>query len=115
MPGEGTMQNLAVVKSLEAPSRISLDDFSTYTRHIAERMRVIGKPLPPLLILHVSESVAVGLGVASTGVIRRTRLANGGPQSYYEIWLVEKVGVADYVSLLESLLKDHFALHKSDL
>ena len=103
------MQNLAVVKSLDARNHISLDELSACTRHIAERMKAIGKPLPPVLILHVSESVAAAWGVGSAGVIRRSRFASTSRRNYYELWVVGNVSVADYVLALESILQDHFA------
>src|SRR5437899_5298608 len=87
-PGEGTMKNFAVVRSLDAPGHIALDEFSTYTRRVAARMQAMGWPMPPVLLLHVSESVADVLGVGRTGVIRHNKTDNTGLQSYYEIWLV---------------------------
>ena len=81
------MKNFAIVRSLDAPGHIALEEFSTYTRRVAARMQAMGWPMPPVLLLHVSESVASVLGVGRTGVIRHNKTDNTGLQSYYEIWL----------------------------
>ena len=103
------MKNFAVVRSLDAPGHISLDEFSAYTRLIAARMQAMGRPMPPVLLLHVSESVAAVLGVGRTGVIRHNRTDNTGLRSYYEIWLVGMAGIADYVLALQGIFDDYFA------
>jgi hypothetical protein len=72
-------------------------------------MKAVGRRLPPVLLLHVSESVAAVLGVAQTGVVRHNRIENTGLQSYYEIWLVGKAGFADYVLALQGIFDDCFA------
>jgi hypothetical protein len=108
-PGEGTMKNFAVVRSLDAPGHISLDEFSTYTKQTAARMQAMGRSMPPVLLLQVSESVAAVLGVGRTGVIRHNRSENTDLRSYYEIWLVGKAGLADYMLALQGIFDDYFA------
>jgi len=107
------MKNFAVVRSLDAPGDIALDEFSTYTRRVAARMQAMGWPMPPVLLLHVSESVASVLGVARTGVIRHNKTDNTGLQSYYEIWLVGNAGFADYVLALQGIFDDYLASNRT--
>jgi hypothetical protein len=103
------MQNFAVVRSLDAPDDIPPDEFSTCARQLAARMKAIGRSMPPVFLLHVSESVAAILGVGRTGVIRHNKSDHQGLQSYYEIWLVGKAGLADYVLALQGIFDDCFA------
>jgi len=103
------MQNFAVVRSLDVPNHIPPDEFSSCARQLAARMKAIGRSMPPVLLLHVSESVAAVLGVAHTGVIRHNKSDHKGLQSYYEIWLVGKAGIADYMLALRGIFDDCFA------
>ena len=107
------MKNFAVVRSLDAPGHISLDEFSAHTKQTAARMQAMGRPMPPVLLLQVSESVAAVLGVGRTGVIRHNRSENTGLQSYYEVWLVGAAGIADYVLALQGIFDDYFAPHRA--
>jgi hypothetical protein len=75
-------------------------------------MKAMGRPMPPVLLLHVSESVAAVLGVGRTGVIRHNKTDNKDLRSYYEIWLVGNAGIADYVLALQGIFDDYFASNK---
>jgi len=103
------MTNFAIVRSVDAPKHISPEELHAYTDHVTSGMGLIAKLLPPILVMHVSESVAAVVGVASTGVIRHNRSTSSDLSSYYELWLVGQAGMADYALALEGILDDFYA------
>lgn len=109
MKGSTVVNNFAVVRSLDAPGHISLDECSTYTRRFAAQIKAMGRSMPPVLLLQVSETVAAALGVERTGVIRHNTGDKTGLESYYEIWLVGNVVFADYVLALQGISDDYGA------
>ncbi len=62
--------------------------------------------MPPLLIMHVSESVAALVGVSKTGVIRHNLSGTQELPSYYEIWLVGNAVFTDYVLALQGIIQE---------
>ena len=100
------MTNFAIVRSVDAPKHISPEELQTYAEHVTSGMRLRGKLLPPLLVMHVSESVAAVVGVARTGVIRHNWSASPDLYSYYELWLVGEAGLADYALALQGIIDD---------
>jgi len=102
------MTNFAIVRSVDAPKHISPEELHAYTDHVTSGMGLIAKLLPPILVMHVSESVAAVVGVTRTGVIRHNRSASD-LSSYYELWLVGQAGMADYALALEGILDDFYA------
>ena len=100
------MKNLAIVRSDDAPTNISPEDLSAYTERVMMRMRQLGNSVPPILVVHVSESVAAAVGVGCTGIIRHNRSAVADLSSYYEIWLVGRAAFADYVIALQGIVED---------
>ena len=113
MKNFAVVQNFAVVRSLDAPGQVSLDEFYACTQQLATGLKALGKSMPPVLVLHVSESVADILGVGRTGVIRHNRSDDAGLANYYEIWLVGNPGLADYVMALQGIFDDYLALGKT--
>jgi hypothetical protein len=69
-------------------------------------MQQRGNSMPPLLIMHVSESVATLVGVSKTGLIRHNLSGTRELPSYYEIWLVGNAAFTDYVLALQGIIKD---------
>jgi len=110
MKNFAVVQNVAVVRSLDAPGQVSLDEFYACTQQMASGLKSMGRTMPPVLLLHVSESVADILGVGRTGVIRHNRSDDSGLANYYEIWLVGNPGLADYVLALQGIFDDYLAL-----
>ena len=103
------MKKSAITKSVDAPKQISPKDPDARTE------RTIARALmPPILIMLVSESVAAGAGIEHTGVIRHHRSAAELP-SYYEVWLVGKTGIADYVSTMQGIMNDFHAHRASSV
>ena len=100
------MNGFAIVTSSDAPKRISLEELHTYTERVIADARRAGKSIPPILVMHVSESVAAVLGVGRAGVIRHNRCSDAGLRSYYEIWLVGQAVFADYVVAPRGILDD---------
>jgi hypothetical protein len=113
MKNFAVVQNFAVVRSLDAPGHVSLDEFYACTQQMAAGLKAMGRSMPPVLLLHVPESAADILGVGRTGVIRHNRSDNAGLANYYEIWLVGKPGLADYVLALQGIFDDYLALKKT--
>jgi|SRR5215471_4280314 len=103
------MTNFAIVRSVDAPKHISPEELHTYAEHITSGMRLIGKLLPPILVMHVSESVAAVVGVARTGVVRHNCSASADVCSYYELWLVGKAGMTDYALALQGIIDDFYS------
>jgi len=110
MKNFAVVKNVAVVRSMDAPGQISLDEFYACTQQMASGLKSMGRSMPPELLLHVSESVADILGVGRTGVIRHNRSDDSGLPNYYEIWLVGNPGLADYVLALQGIFDDYLAL-----
>jgi len=102
------MTNFAIVRSVDAPNHISPEELHTYAEHMTSGMRLMGKLLPPILVMHVSEAVAAVVGVARSGVIRHNRTVSSELCSYYELWLVGQAGMADYVLALQGIIDDFY-------
>lgn len=100
------MNGFAIVTSSDAPKCIPLQELHSYTERVIADARQAGKSVPPILVMHVSESVASVVGVGRAGVIRHSRYSGAELSSYYEIWLVGKAVFADYVLALQGILKD---------
>jgi hypothetical protein len=113
------MKNFAVVRSADAPRHVSLEELHAHAERVIARASRTGRPMPPILVMHVSESVAAVVGVGSTGVIRHNRNPVAELSSYYEVWLVGQAGIGDYVMALQGIVDDfhkqcilsEFALH----
>jgi hypothetical protein len=99
------MKKFAIIKSVDAPKRISPKDLRAYTERTISRLPQAGASMPPILVMLVSESVAEVVGVGRTVVIRHNHSVAELP-SYYEVWLVGKVGIADYVLALQGIMND---------
>ena len=100
------MNGFAIVTSSDAPRRIPLEELHTYTERAIAEARQAGKSVPPILVMHVSESAAAVVGVGRAGVIRHNRGAGAELRSYYEVWLVGQAVFADYVLALQGILND---------
>jgi hypothetical protein len=104
------MQHIAVVASPDAPGHFSLTEFSACMSNLAYLMNLTNRQMPPVLVMHVSDTVATRFGVARTGVIRHNCADATEPASYYEVWLVGHPDVSNYVMALLGVLEDHFVL-----
>ena len=100
------MNHFAIFRSADVPPNISSDELAAYTQRTILRMQQSGNSLPPLLILHVSESVAALVGVSKTGLIRHHLSGTQELPFYYEIWLVGNAAFTDYVLALQGMIKD---------
>jgi hypothetical protein len=100
------MNHFAILRSADVPGRLSSDELATYTQRTISRMQQSGSSMPPLLIMHVSESVAALVGVANTGVIRHNFSGTQELSSYYEIWLVGNACFSDYVLALQGIIQE---------
>jgi len=100
------MNHFAIFRSADVPPGISSDELAAYTQRTILRMQQSGKSLPPLLIMHVSESVAALVGVSKTGLIRHHLSAMQEMPFYYEIWLVGNAAFTDYVLALQGMIRD---------
>ena len=100
------MNGFAIVTSSDAPKRISLEELHTYTERVIAEARRAGKSIPPILVMHVSESVAGVVGIGRAGVVRHNRCSGPESCSYYEIWMVGQAVFADYVRALQGILDD---------
>lgn len=100
------MSDFAIVTSSDAPKHISLEELNTYTKRVMSGARQAGKPIPPILVMQVSEAVAALVGVRRAGVIRHNRGTGAELRSYYEVWLVGQAVFADYVLALQGILND---------
>lgn len=98
------MKNFAIVKSADAPTNISMKELCAYTERVISHQPLA---MPPILVMHVSESVAAVVGVECTGVVRHNRgSAPCDLSAYYEVWLVGDAGIADYVLALQGIMDD---------
>jgi|SRR6266404_5217833 len=100
------MRDFAVMRSSDAPRHISPEELCAYTERAMYSARQFGKPIPPIIVMHVSESVAAVVGVERAGVIRHNRSSSTGVRSYYEVWLVGQAALTDYVLALQGILDD---------
>lgn len=101
------MKNFKNIKFVDARKHLSLKDLCACTERTIARIPRAGALMPPILVMLVSESVAAGLGVGHTGVIRHNRSA--AEPSYYEVWLVGQAGIADYVPAMQKIMNDFHA------
>jgi hypothetical protein len=100
------MKKSAITKSVDAPKHISPKDPGACTERTLARAL-----MPPILMMLVSESVAADVGIGHKEVIRHHRSAAESP-SYYEVWLIGKAGIADYVSTMQGIMND-FRAHRA--
>ncbi len=100
------MNHFAMLRSADAPGHITSDELATYTQRTISIMQQSGRSMPPLLIMHVSESVAALVGVSKTGVIRHNLSGTQELSSYYEIWLVGNAAFSDYVLALQGIIQE---------
>jgi hypothetical protein len=100
------MKNFAIIRSVDAPKHISPRELRACTERMISSMPKAGASMPPILVMHVSESVAAVVGVGRTGVIRHNHSAVAELSSYYEVWLVGQAGIADYVLALQGIMND---------
>lgn len=104
------MHSIAMVNSADAPGQMSLSEFSSCLFQLASMMNVLDKPIPQILVLHVSDAVGAAFGVGSTGVIRHNRNDSSEPHDYYEVWIVGTPDVANYIVAILAVLEDCFTL-----
>ena len=104
------MDTVAVVNSDDAPGQLCVSEFSSCLIQLASMMNVLEKPIPQILVLHVSDVVAASFGVGSAGVIRHNRSSGPEPHDYYEVWLVGAPNICNYVLSGLAILEDCFAL-----
>jgi hypothetical protein len=100
------MNHFAILRSADVPSHLSSDELAAHTQRTILRMQQSGNSMPPLLIMHVSESVAALVGVSKTGLIRHNLSGTRELPSYYEIWLVGNAAFTDYVLALQGIIQD---------
>lgn len=100
------MNHFAILRSADVPGHLSSDELATYTQRTISRIKQSGNAMPPLLIMHVSESVAALVGVSKTGVIRHNLSGTQELPSYYEIWLVGNAVFTDYVLALQGIIQE---------
>jgi len=107
------MDGIAVVNSADAPGQLSVSEFLSCLLQLASIMNVRDKPIPQILVLHVSDEIATVFGVGSSGVIRHNRSTSFDPHDYYEVWLVGTPDVANYLVPLLAILEDCYSLDLS--
>ena len=100
------MNHFAILRSADVPTHISSDELAAYTQRTILRMQQSGNSMPPLLIMHVPESVAALVGVSKTGLIRHNLSGTRELPFYYEIWLVGNAAFTDYVLALQGIIRD---------
>lgn len=100
------MKHFAIVRSADAPTHLSSEELSVYTERVITRMQQLGHSVPPILVVHVSESVAAAVGIGCSGIVRHNRSAVSDLSSYYEVWLVGQAVFAEYVLALQGIVDD---------
>jgi hypothetical protein len=104
------MGRIAVVNSNDAPGELCPSEFSKCLVQLANLMNVLDKPIPQILLLHVSDAVAASFGVNSPGAIRHNRTDGPDPHDYYEVWVVGAPDICSYVLAVLAILEDCFTL-----
>lgn len=103
--------SLVFVGSSDAPGAMEQDRLKTCLQRLAQEMKVADKPMPRILVLHVSKPVAAAVELAGSTV--RSNTGRGGG-AYYELWLVGKVTPDQYLEAMTTILETHFKLHYAD-
>lgn len=107
------MEPVMVVASSDAPGSVSSIEFSSCMSNLAMLLALNDKPMPRVLVMHVSNKVAEQFGVGHPGVIRHNRCDATDLPNYYEVWLVGAPDACDFVLAILGILEDHFLLHFS--
>ena len=77
-----------------------------------QELKLEGKPLPTILVVHVSAREAGHAGLARTSVkLRLNTDPDRRDQPYYELWLAGEPAAEEYTVAMFSLLDDCFRLH----
>ena len=99
---------------LESPDAGHLESqkVATCFSMLIHELRLEGKDLPTIVVVHVSEKTGKAAGVPASSV--RRNLSGGPGNIYYEFWIVGQGNAAVYAVYLEVLLERHFALKLTD-
>src|SRR4051812_50200363 len=97
------MKKFAIIKSVDAPKRISPKDLRAYTERTISRLPQAGASMPPILVMLVSESVAAVVGEGQAGVVRHNR-SDAKVPSDYGVWGVSPAGNGGCAVALDGIL-----------
>ena len=92
----------------EAKGPVPRERIRACLAHFAREMGVSEQALPTIFIIHVPKSAGMSAGAVQTSLRRGASTEH--PEIYYELWVVDRATLNDYVVAIERILEDHFAL-----
>lgn len=96
---------LVFLDSPGADGKVVRERLVTCLNLLVRDLNLAGKPLPPIVVLHVSPQVARAAGVEHTAIIANT--PEVGPRAY-EFWIVGKPTYAEYTAGMYDILEHYF-------
>jgi hypothetical protein len=107
------VEQVTVLASSDAQGSVSPIKFSSCISTMARLLELSEKPLPRILVIHVSTEVAAHFGVDSPGIIRHNRSNTSDLLSYYELWIVSEPDPCMYGIAILEIFEDYFPIHFS--
>ncbi len=103
------------VESDAAGRPIGQARIASCVRMLEHEMGIEGKPLPTIVVIHVSTKEADRAGLKKVAAKLRVNYdQEKSGEQYYELWLVGNATTYDYVYSLHYLLGQHFGLHEPE-
>ena len=108
----GIADKISLVTSVHAPGHINRDRLAYAFWLLVREQNLELRPLPSILVLHLSQREAARMGRFSASPILVDHCESRGG-SYYQVWLLGQPKSADYLIKLEGVLQHEFRLHQT--
>ena len=110
-PPETPAANLVILESSDAKGKLPRSKLASSMSELVRQMKLAGKKLPRLLVVHVSPSDANTVGVRQNAIRHNT---GDMYDEYYELWIIGDAHSAEYTAAFEQMLEHHFSLEMTD-
>ncbi len=106
-PPEPAAANLVFLESSDAKGKLPRSKLVSSMSELVRQMKLAGKTLPRILVVHVSSQDASMVGVKQNAMRHNT---GDMYDEYYELWIIGDAHPAEYTTSFEQMLERHFSL-----
>jgi len=99
---------LIFLDAKEAKGPVPRERIRACLSEFVREMALSEQALPTIFVIHVPKSAGMRAGATQTTLRRGASTEH--PDTYYELWIVDRATLNDYVVAIERILEDHFAL-----
>jgi hypothetical protein len=110
-PPEPDAANLVFLESSDAQGKLPRSKLVSSMSELVRQMKLAGKKLPRLLVVHVSSQDANTVGVRQNAMRHNT---GDLYDEYYELWIIGDAHPAEYTAAFEQMLERHFSLEMTE-